>query len=223
MRLELTVLSDYWGIFAHGLIVTIAVCVAGNALALLIGLFLGVGRLSRRVMIRGASLAYVEISRNLPFMVILYLAFFGFPVLGIELPAYIIGVACLAFYGSAYFAEIFRAAIQSIPDGQWDAAKSLGFSRWRTLRHIVLPQAMAFLIPPATNQVIMLLKESAVLSTITVVELTMAGQVVFGYTYRPIEIFVLVATLYWLLTTALAHAGAKLEALAGRHLQRERQ
>src|SRR5262245_18966664 len=220
MQADLASLLDYPLIFAEGFAMPVLVCVAGTVLALAGGLVVGVGRLSRNAAISGPALIYVEISRNLPFMVLLFLMFFGLPALGLHLPAYLIGTLALALYGSAYFGEIYRAAIVSVPRGQWDAAEALGMARWRILRSVVLPQAMGFFIPPATNQAIMLLKESAVLSTITVIELTMAGHVVTGYTYRPIGIFVLIAILYWTLTALVARAGRHLEARAERYQQK---
>jgi His/Glu/Gln/Arg/opine family amino acid ABC transporter permease subunit len=220
MDIDFAVLWHYRLVFAEGFATTVLVCGAGTALALAGGLVVGIARLSPNPALSGVALAYVEISRNLPFMVLLFLMFFGLPVLGAHLPAYLIGAVALALYGSAYFGEIYRAAILSVPRGQWDAAEALGMTRWRILRSVVLPQAMGFFIPPATNQAIMLLKESAVLSVITVVELTMAGHVVTGYTYRPIEIFVLVAVLYWTLTALIARAGRLLEARTERHLQK---
>jgi len=220
MDLDFATLWNHRLIFAEGFATTVLVCAAGTALALAGGLVLGIARLSRHPALSGAAIGYVEVSRNLPFMVLLFLMFFGLPVLGAHLPAYLIGTLALALYGSAYFGEIYRAAILSVPRGQWDSAEALGMIRWRILRSVVLPQAMGFFIPPATNQAIMLLKESAVLSVITVVELTMAGHVVTGYTYRPIEIFVLIAILYWALTALVARAGRLLEARAERHLQK---
>ncbi len=222
MDIDFSVLWNYRLVFAEGFATTVLVCGAGTVLALSGGLVVGIARLSRNAALSAAALAYVEISRNLPFMVLLFLMFFGLPVLGAHLPAYFIGTSALALYGSAYFGEIYRAAILSVPRGQWDAAQALGMTRWRILHLVVLPQAMGFFIPPATNQAIMLLKESAVLSVITVVELTMAGHVVTGYTYRPIEIFVLIAILYWTLTALVARAGRVLETRAGRHVQRVR-
>jgi polar amino acid transport system permease protein len=179
--------------------------------ALAVGLLVALGRLSARPIYAVPARVFIELPRNLPFMVLLYLLFFGLPGFGIQLPAYQVGIVALSLYGAAYYAEVFRAAIRSVPKHQWEAARALGLSHARTLRFVIIPQMMGFFIPPATNQAIMLLKESAVLSTITVLDITMAAQVVQGYTYRPLEVYLLIALLYWALTAVMARVGRALE------------
>lgn len=156
-------------------------------------------------------MALSEIERDLPFIVLLFLVFYLLPVLGVKLAPLVVGVITLSIYGAAYFAEIIRGAIQSVPKGQMEAARSTGMSRLQAFRHVIVPQMMSYFIPPATNQAILVVKESAVLSTITVAELTMAGQVVQGYTYSPIEVFALISVFYWILCTLFSRAGAWLE------------
>ncbi len=212
MSLDFSVYAEYWRVFAEGLGMTALIFAVSVVLSLAIGFAIAFLRLWSRRMFRTLARIHIEFSRNLPFIVLLFLLFFGLPALGIHAPAAIVGTFALSLYGSAYYAEIFRGAIQSVPRGQWDAARALGLTDAETLKRVILPQMMGYFIPPATNQAIMLIKESAVLSTITVIDLTMAGLVVQGYSYRPLEVFLIIALLYWLLTAAVSRAGVALEA-----------
>jgi len=137
--------------------------------------------------------------------------FFVVPALGVPISATAAGISALTLYGGAYFAESIRGAILSVPRGQVDAARAAGMSEALAMRRIVLPQRMAFLIPPLTNQLIGLIKDSSVLSIITVPELTMATQTVLGTTFAPVEAYSMVALLYWGLTAAVAALMGRLE------------
>jgi ABC-type amino acid transport system permease subunit len=144
-------------------------------------------------------------------MVILFIMFYMLPACGIRIPAFAVGVLTLGLYGAAYYSEIIRGAILSVPRGQMDSARATGMSRNQAFRHIIFPQMMGYFVPPATNQAIMIVKDSSILSTITVLELTMSAKVVMTYTYAPIEIFVVITVLYWLMCTGLSHIGSWLE------------
>ena len=145
-------------------------------------------------------------------MVILFLFFFGLPAYGIRLPEFVVGLTALCLYTAAYFAEIIRGAILSVAKGQMEFARACGMSRFQALRHVIFPQMMGYFLPPATSQAIMVVKESSILSTITVTELTMAGQIIQGYTYSPIEVFAIVSICYWVICTTVSRVGSKLEA-----------
>ena len=117
----------------------------------------------------------------------------------------------LAAFGSAYFAEIIRAGIDAVPKGQLESARAIGMTDWQAMKNIILPQTISIILPPLTNQTLTLIKESAVLSTITVHELTMTGLMVQGETFRPFEVFIMVALLYWALNETIATIMRKLE------------
>jgi polar amino acid transport system permease protein/putative glutamine transport system permease protein len=192
--------------------VTLALFVLSLAASLALGAVVALARLARSRVVAWSAAAYIEFVRNIPFMILVFLVFFVLPFYGVRIPAFEVGVTALTIYGGAYFAEIIRAAILAVPRGQLEAARALGMSYGQAMRRIILPQTPSFLIPPATNQAIMLIKETAVLSTITVGELTMAAQIVQGYTYSPIEVFFAISLLYWIACTAIAHAAKRLEA-----------
>jgi His/Glu/Gln/Arg/opine family amino acid ABC transporter permease subunit len=211
MTFDAHVLRDYWPMFMSGLSLTIRIAMIAPALALVFGALLALIRLSRNKLLASGVMAFSEVVRDLPFIVLLFLVFYLLPVLGIKLPPLFVGIITLSVYGAAYFSEIIRGAVQSVPKGQMEAARSMGMSHLQAFRHIIVPQMMGYFLPPATSQAILVVKESAVLSTITVAELTMAGQVVQGYTYSPIEVFALISVLYWILCTLVSRAGIWLE------------
>jgi His/Glu/Gln/Arg/opine family amino acid ABC transporter permease subunit len=216
MAFDFSVLSSYWTLILHGLALTIAASCLGLVLALIVAGLVLLARLAPNRGAAYAALAFVEIMRDLPFMVVLFLIFYLLPAIGMRLPAFAIGVVTLGLYAAAYFSEIMRGAIESVPRGQMDCALALGMSRIQALRYVIAPQALGYFLPPATNQAITVIKESSILSTITVAELTMAGQVVQGYTYSPIEVFAVISLLYWLMCTGMARIGRALEKTVAR-------
>lgn len=211
MQVNFSIFLEYGPLVLRGFLVTIAVSGFALVAALILGAFIAIGRLSRNPAASYAARAYVELVRNLPFMVILFMMFYLLPSYGLRLPALIVGVIALSFYEAAYFSEIFRGAILSVPKGQMDSARATGMSRAQSYRHVIFPQMMGYFIPLATNQAVMVVKDSSVLSTITIVELTMSGQIVLGYTYSPLEPLMMVSILYWLVCSGISRLGAWLE------------
>jgi len=148
--------------------------------------------------------AYVWLVRGTPFLSQLFIVYFGLPAVGLRMSAVQATVVSLALYSAAYFAEIFRAGWASIPRGQIEAAHAFGISRAARFRHIELPQAIAFALPLLANQVILVIKESAVASIITVPELTMTTSNIVASTYSYLTPYALLITSYWLLTQSVA-------------------
>lgn len=215
MTLDPSIFVRYWPILLQGFLLTLGIAIVAPPLALVLGVGLAALRLSRRRVVAVAAQALSEVVRDLPFMVLLFLIFYLSPRLGLRLPALGVGLVTLCLYGAAYFAEIVRGAVRSVPPGQMESARATGMTRLQAYRHVVVPQMLGYFIPPATSQAVLVVKDSAVLSTVTVGELTMAGQIVQGYTYSPIEVFGAVSILYWILCTAISRLGAALEARLG--------
>jgi His/Glu/Gln/Arg/opine family amino acid ABC transporter permease subunit len=211
MTLDFSSIAQYWPVFAEGLFLTLAASLLALAIALALGAVLAVCRLSRSRLASSAALVFVEVMRDLPFMVLVFLIFYLLPALDIRLPPFEVGVLTLGLYEAAYFAEIIRGAILSVPKGQMESARAIGMSRAQAFRHVIFPQMMGYFLPPVTNQAVMVVKDSSILSTITVVELTMSGRIVVTYTVAPIEIFLIISILYWLICSGLSRAGAWLE------------
>ena len=177
---------------------------------------MALGRKSNFFIPRLASTSFIEIFRNTPFIIQVFLFYYVLPFYGIRFPAEYVGTVALAAFGSAYFAEVIRGGIDAIPKGQLESAKAIGMSDWQAMRNIILPQTLPIILPPLTNQTLSLLKESAILSTITVQELTMSGIRVQGETFRPFEVFIMVAILYWALNETIATFMRWLEKRANR-------
>jgi polar amino acid transport system permease protein len=200
-----------WLILA-GLGVTIAYTVGTILLGLLIGLFTGLLRLSRNPMITAPLVAYVEIFRCTPLLVQIVWFYYALPViLGIDIPAHVAAVLVLSLYTGAFYAEIIRGGVNSIERGQWDAARAIGMRRRQVMRHVILPQAVKRMIPPFMNQSIIQLKNTSLVSTIAVADLLYQGTIITAATYRPLEVYTMVAVIYFLVLFPVTLAAQQVE------------
>lgn len=193
-------LWHYERLLVTGTAVTLAYTFGTIALGLLLGLLLGLVRLSRSRLVNAPVVALIEVFRCTPLLVLIVWFYYALPVLlGIEMPASVAAVAVLSLYTAAFYAEIFRAGIVSIEHGQWDAARALGLRPWAMMRRVVLPQAIRRMVPPFMNQSIIQLKNTSLVSTIAVPDLLYQGQLITADTYRPLETYTMVAVIYFVL------------------------
>lgn len=204
MGLDFSIFIDYGPRILHGFWLTIKIVVLAIAIGLPFGVLLALARRSRPRILRWASTAFIEVFRNTPFIIQVFLIYYVLPFYGLRLPAEQVGVLALAAFGSAYFAEVIRGGIEAMPAGQLESARAIGMSEMQAMRYVVLPQALGVILPPLTNQMLSLIKESAILSTITVQEMTMTALRIQGETFRPFEAFIMIALLYWLLNEVVA-------------------
>ncbi|MEM3137041.1 MAG: amino acid ABC transporter permease, partial [Thermofilaceae archaeon] len=192
----------------RGLWITLQISLISFALGIMLAIVLAPVRVfapePAPLIIRG----YVEAFRGTPLLVQLLLIYFGLPSLGIKLDAYAACVLALGLNSAAYQAEIFRGAMKSIPETQFLAAESLGFSEGQTYRYVVLPQALRVATPALVNELVTLVKESSLASVIGVVELTRRGEYLVAYTFRALEVYMAVALVY-LVVCALASQAVK--------------
>ena len=186
----------------HGALVTVEITAVSLLLGCVLGLLIGIGRLNpkRRIVYRLCT-AYLAAIRGTPLLVQLFIWFFGLPQFGVTLPAFACGVLGLGMYSGAYVSEIVRGAIQSVDRGQTEAARSLGMSSGQAMRIIVLPQAVVRMIPPLGNEFIALIKNSALVSLLTIHDLMHEGQKIISVSYRSLETYLVVALIYLVLTT----------------------
>src|SRR5215475_4557625 len=219
MVLDFTVLVKNWELLGQGLWLTTVICSISLVLAMVGGTLLALARLSRRWWLNYTSVIYIEVFRNIPFLIQIFLWYYVLPFFGLRLPAFLVGIVALSTLASAYYAEIIRGAIQSVPSGQLESARASGMSSFQAMRHIILPQMMGYLIPPATNQSTSLIKESSLLSTITVMELTMAAQRVQALAFSHVEVLITVALVYWTINSLLSYAARSLEKSLQRYKQ----
>jgi polar amino acid transport system permease protein len=195
---DFTFLWQYRGLILVGLGVTIVYTIATITIGMVIGLMTGLLRLSRNKFVTLPLIAYVEIFRCTPLLVQIIWFYYALPVvIGIDIPAHVAATLVLSLYTGAFYAEIVRGGVNSIERGQWDAAHALGLRRIQLLRLVVLPQALRRMIPPFMNQSIIQLKNTSLVSTIAVADLLYQGQMITAATYRPLEVYTMVAVLYF--------------------------
>ena len=175
MTIDFSIFIEYGPRLLMGFWLTIKIVIAAIILGMPWGLVLALGRRSRFLVPRLAATSFVELFRNTPFIIQVFLFYYVLPFYGIRFPAEYVGTLALAAFGSAYFAEIIRGGIDAVSKGQLESARAIGMSDWQAMKNIVLPQTLSIILPPLTNQTLSLIKESAILSTITVHELTMSG------------------------------------------------
>lgn len=196
----------------EGAIFTIEITVLSVAIGIVIGLFVGIGRISKIKIIKYLSAIYVDFLRGTPLLVQIFLIYFALPIItGVKMNPFVAAVAACSINSGAYVAEIFRAGIQSIDDGQMEAGRSLGLSWMQTMRYIIIPQAFKRVIPPLGNEFIALLKDSSLVSVIGFEELTRRGQLVIARTYASVEIWLCVAIIYLVMTLSISRFVAYLE------------
>ena len=194
-----------------GLLVTLQITAGAAVVALVSSFLAGLGRLSGRRTVRGISRLYVDVFRGTSALVQLFWAYFALPLLGIRLEAVTAGILVLGLNLGAYGSEIVRSSIRSVGQSQYDAARALNLSRRQTLWRIILPQAALRMIPPFGNLFIELLKGTALVSLISLTDLTFQGQTLRTATLRSGEIFALILVLYFLLAQVIARGMKYLE------------
>lgn len=181
----------------QGLWITVQITVGAALLAIPLAILSGLGRLSNQRFLRWPASVYVEVFRGTSALVQLFWFFFVLPLFGIQLPALLVGIVVLALNAGAYGAEVVRGAVMAVPAGQREAAVALNMTRAKIIRHIVLPQAIPAMLPPATNLMIELLKNTALVSLITITDLTFRGQLLRSETLKTVEVFGLMLLLYF--------------------------
>lgn len=196
----------------EGLQVTVAATFVGFTIAIILGLFLALGRRSQNPWISQPIGGIVEFIRSTPLLVQLFFFFFVLPRYGIRLPAFVVGTAALGLHFATYTSEVYRAGIDAVPRGQWEAATALNFSPLRVWTGIILPQAIPPMIPAQGNYLIGMFKESAQLLAITVTELMLTARVIGTETFRFLEPITLAGVLYFLISYPSALIMQRLEA-----------
>ena len=189
----------------QGLVNTVRLCALGLAIGAVIAVLVGLARASRSRWLWMPAALYIEVVRDSPLLMQLYVIFFALPILlKIEVPIFVAGVAALVVNGSAFMAEIVRAGVQAVGKDQWEAARSLGLGYLQTMRWVVMPQAVRVMIPPGVGLLIGLIKDSSIVSVLSYVELTRAGQILMEKTFLPFQAFGIVAVLYFALCYPLS-------------------
>ena len=191
------------GPLIKGIIVTVQLAGVSSVLSILIGALTAIGRLSNSIAGRAIATIYLEIIRNTPLLVQLFMFYFVLaPIFGID--RFWAGVLCLAAFEGSFAAEIIRGGIQAVERGQYEAGDATGLSKFDKYRYVIIPQALPLILPPLTGLLISLIKHSAIVSVIAVAELTTEGLNLISDTYMAFEIWFIVAGMYLVLTTSLS-------------------
>jgi His/Glu/Gln/Arg/opine family amino acid ABC transporter permease subunit len=190
----------------EGFAVTLSVGLASMALALALGVLLLGPRMAKSRLLRLPVEAYIELMRNTPLLLQIYLIYFGLPLLGFFPSEFVCGVVGIALQHAAFLVEILRGGIESISQRQWEAARAIGMRRLAAFRYVILPQTFLKVLGPLGNQLIILVKDTSLVSAIGVMELTMVGKVAIERSAVSIEIFAAIAVFYLALTSVLGGA-----------------
>lgn len=186
-----------------GLEVTLTITVCGAFLALIASFAAGLARLSKHRWLNVPALIYIDLFRGTSALVQLFWAYFALPLFGIKLNALTVGIVVLGLNIGSYGAEVVRGAIQAVPADQRDAAAALNFTHVQTMRRIILPQALVTMLPPFSNLLIELLKSTALVSLITLSELTFEAQIIRSATLRSAEVFSMILIMYFLVAQTM--------------------
>jgi polar amino acid transport system permease protein len=171
------------------------------------GLVLLYGPLPLRLLMR----IYVDTIRGIPLLVLIFSVFYGLPALGLPITGFVSAVLALAIFGTAHVSEVVRGAVDSIPDGQTEAAKSIGLTFYKRLRYVIFPQALARAIPPWTNTAVELVKASSLLALVSIVDLLYSTEQIAARTRQPLLFYGVAALLYFSINYSLSRVGAHIE------------
>jgi polar amino acid transport system permease protein len=208
---EFSIIAAYWPDFWRGTVATLQYSLLSLLLATSIGLVVALARISRARALQIVSRIYIDVIRGTPALIQIFFIYFGTPALGLNLSAPVAGVIALGVNSGAYLAEIFRAGIEGVDSGQWEAGRAIGMTDGQIMRRVILPQAAVSVVPPSTGEFTSLVKGTSLLSTVAITELTRVGQQIIGVTFRPIEAYVAVGTIYLVLNAIISQASVVLE------------
>jgi His/Glu/Gln/Arg/opine family amino acid ABC transporter permease subunit len=191
-------------LLAKGTLVTLQIALISGVLSILLGFALGLSALGNVRLLRLLVAGYVDFIRGTPLLIQIFLIFFALPIVGVRLDEIWAGIVALSINTAAYMAETVRGGVGSVERGQTEAARSIGMTQPQILTYILLPQALRPMVPPLTNELITMTKNTSLLSVISVYELTRAGQAIISVHFVPFEIYLLLALYYYVLIKSLS-------------------
>ena len=212
MNLNVDLMINSLPLLIVGAGITIQITAISVGLGLIIGMFVGIARICNVKVLRALATVYIDFLRGTPLLVQIFLIYFALPmVVGQRVDPFIAAITACGINSGAYIAEIFRAGIQAIDEGQMEAGRSLGMSWVQTMRYIIVPQAFKNVIPPLGNEFIALLHDSSLVSVIGFEELTRRGQLIIARTYGSLEIWITVALIYLVMTLTISRLVSYME------------
>lgn len=215
------IITDHLSEIGDGFLVTLGTWSAGVVLGVLLGMLIAIAQLFGNTLIRAPLRVFIEMIRSTPFLVQLFLVYYGGPSFGLNLDPIPAGILGLGIYGSVYFAEIFRSGFESVAHGQLEAADCLGISKMQCIVRIQIPQMLVIILPALVNMVSVLCKETAVLSIITIPELTMVLTGIGSETFAFVETLLVLCIGYLVLVEMCSRLGMFLEVRVGRFMHKQ--
>ncbi|TWI35777.1 amino acid ABC transporter permease [Paracoccus sulfuroxidans] len=209
--MELSIFAHYWPMLLKGFGMTVLCWILGTGFGMALGLIIALIQRYSIAPVRWLVQVYVEIIRGTPFLVQLFLLYYGGPMVGIRLDPLPAGIVGLTIYGSPYFAEIFRSAFRAVPTGQIEAARAIGMSEPTIVQRILLPVGLVSALPALVNFSIILTKETVILSIITVPELLYQTQRMSTETFRYLEANLVLALFFWVFVEIISRIGRRFE------------
>jgi len=219
MTFDPAIITDNLDRIAAGLGLTIVLWLSGTVAGMVLGFVMALVQRIRNPVARGLVACYQSIFRGTPFLVQVFVLYYGGPLVGLMLSAETVGVLGLALYSGAYFTAIFQGGLAAVPTGQVEAARIAGFTGWQILRHVGLPQMMITIAPALVGTFIVMVKETAILSVATVPELTAVLSGIGSATFTFVETLLVLVLCYWVLVGLTTWAGARIERRMQRHLR----
>ncbi|YCI00156.1 amino acid ABC transporter permease [Arthrobacter sp. D2-10] len=211
-------LTSFWPLVQGGLTGTIPLSLASMAFGLVLALLVALMRLSGNRLVSWIGRAYVSVIRGTPLLVQLFVIFYGLPSIGLTIDPWPSAIIAFSLNVGGYAAEIIRAAILSVPRGQWEAGHTIGMSRTLTLRRIILPQAARVSVPPLSNTFISLVKDSSLASLILVTEMFRQAQEIAAFSQQFMLLYIEAAAIYWVICLVLSAGQSRLEKRLDRYV-----
>ena len=218
--MDLTVIVSNWkflivqGLIGFGPFIggTLRLAIPAIVLGFVLGIFIGLARLAEARWIRMPATAYVEFFRGVPLVMVIFWIWFIIPqLLRLPIPEYGVALTAFVIFEAAYFGEIVRAGVQSVPRGQVEAATALGMTTTKTMTYVVLPQALKNMVPSLVTQMIVLFKDTSLASIIGYVDLTKAAQIVNNREIKPFQLYLFIAVVYWICTYSMSRVAQRME------------
>jgi polar amino acid transport system permease protein len=190
---------------------TIVLTAAAALLGGLLALGVAIARVSSHAIPREMSRVYITVIQGIPVLMVLFLSYYGLAQAGFDLPPIVAASLALSIYTSAYLGDIWRGAIQSVHRQQWEASASLALTRWQQYRHVILPQSVKIALPPTVGFLVQLVKNTSIVSIVSVIELTRAAQLMNNITFEPFKVFIAAALIYLAICYPMSRASRRLE------------
>jgi His/Glu/Gln/Arg/opine family amino acid ABC transporter permease subunit len=218
--MDLSVVANNWkflivqGLIGFGPFIggTLRLAIPAIVLGFVLGIFVGLARLAEARLIRVPATAYVEFFRGVPLVMVIFWIWFIIPqLLRLPIPEYGVALTAFVIFEAAYFGEIVRAGVQSVPRGQVEAATALGMTTTKTMTYVILPQALKNMVPSLVTQMIVLFKDTSLASIIGYVDLTKAAQIVNNREIKPFQLYLFIAVIYWICTYSMSRVAQRLE------------